>query len=124
MSQRPKHLNLLSIRLPLPGVLSIFHRISGLILLLALPLSLAALQCSLSSAEGYAYMGELLARPFMRLCALAAMWALFHHICAGVRFLLLDFHVGVSLPAARFSAGLAFVVSLVATAIFAVWLWS
>ena len=124
MSRRPKHLNLLRIRLPMPGVLSILHRISGAILLLALPLSLAALQCSLSSHESYAAVGELFARPWAKLCALGAAWALCHHVCAGIRFLLLDVHIGLPLPVARMSAALSFVVSLLATAAFAVWLWS
>jgi len=108
----------------MPGVLSILHRISGVILLAALPASLAALHCSVISAEGYAAVGEWLAKPWVKIFVLGAGWSVCHHVCAGVRFLLLDFHIGVSLEAARVTAALAFLASIGLTAAFAVWLWS
>ena len=46
---RPKHLALSQIRLPLPGLVSILHRVSGMLLFLVLPLLLWALQYSLRS---------------------------------------------------------------------------
>lgn len=123
MKARPKYLNLPAIRLPLPGVLSILHRISGVILMAALPFALWALDLSVASEESYALVAECLSHPFIKLCVWGAAWALFHHLCAGVRFLLLDFHVGAALAAARFSAAAAFVVSILMTVIFGVWLW-
>ncbi|MGI9297749.1 MAG: succinate dehydrogenase, cytochrome b556 subunit [Gammaproteobacteria bacterium] len=118
-----KHLNLLAIRLPLPGVLSILHRISGVILIGALPFALAALQWSVGSREEYTQVAECFSHPFIKLCVWGVAWSLFHHLCAGIRFLLLDFHIGVSLAAARFSAGAAFAASILMTAVFGVWLW-
>ena len=123
MAQRPKYLNLLQIRLPLPGVLSIFHRISGVLLILALPFFLATLQYSISNEEGYDCVVQFFSHPLAKLVVWGVAWALFHHVCAGVRFLLLDFHIGVELAAARTSAVLAFVVSIVLTLLFGVWLW-
>ncbi|MGI9307378.1 MAG: succinate dehydrogenase, cytochrome b556 subunit [Gammaproteobacteria bacterium] len=120
---RPKYLNLPAIRLPLPGILSIFHRISGALLIIALPFALWALDLSVASEESYAQVAKCLSHPFIKLCVWGAAWALFHHSCAGARFLLLDFHIGASLPAARFSAGLAFAASIVMTIAFGVWLW-
>ena len=38
MPLRPKYLNLLQIRMPLPAIVSIMHRASGAVLFLALPL--------------------------------------------------------------------------------------
>lgn len=122
--RRPKHLNLLQIRLPLPGVLSILHRVSGVLLIWALPFALAALQCSIADAEGYAAVVAFLAHPLVKIAVWGVAWALFHHLCAGVRFLLLDCHIGVSLPAARASAVAAFVVSILLTVLFGVWLWA
>ena len=40
MPIRPKYLNLLQIRMPLPAIVSIMHRVSGAALFLALPLML------------------------------------------------------------------------------------
>jgi len=45
--QRPKYLDLFRIRLPVPGFVSILHRISGLGLFLFLPFLLWLLQSSL-----------------------------------------------------------------------------
>ena len=42
--QRPVFLNLLQIRLPLGGVLSILHRVSGVLLVLAIPIFVYFLQ--------------------------------------------------------------------------------
>ncbi|MBE8157963.1 MAG: succinate dehydrogenase, cytochrome b556 subunit [Betaproteobacteria bacterium] len=123
MKPRPKYLNLPAIRLPLPGILSIFHRISGVILMMALPFALWALDLSVASEESYAQIAKCLSHPFIKLCVWGAAWALFHHLCAGIRFLLLDFHVGMELAAARFSAAAAFAVSILMTIIFGVWLW-
>ena len=120
---RPKYLNLLKIRLPLPSVLSILHRLSGVVLIAALPFALAALAMSLASEAGYAKVGSMSDNPLCKLMVLGTVWALFHHLCAGTRFLLLDLHLGVSLAAARFSAVLAFAVSIMLTLAFGVWLW-
>ena len=119
-----KHLNLLAIRLPLPGVLSILHRASGALLIVALPIALGFLQWSLESEEKYAQVVACLSHPFVKLCVWGIAWALFHHLCAGIRFLLLDLHIGASLAAARFSAGVAFAASIFMTIVFGVWLWS
>ena len=121
--RRPKYLNLLQIRLPLPGVLSILHRVSGMLLVFALPFFLAALQCSIASREGYDAIVGILSHPLVKLAVWAAVWALLHHLCAGIRFLLLDMHMGTALSAARASSVAAFIVSLLLTALFGVWLW-
>jgi succinate dehydrogenase / fumarate reductase cytochrome b subunit len=44
-------------------------------------------------------------------------WALAHHACAGVRFLLLDLHIGGERLAARRGARLVLAVSLALTAL-------
>ena len=120
---RPKHLNLLVIKLPLPGILSILHRVSGVILLGSLPFALAALEWSLGSEKEYEQIASCLSHPFIKLFVWGVAWALFHHLCAGIRFLLLDIHIGIELPAARFSSVVAFVASIFLTLIFGVWLW-
>ena len=123
MQKRLRYLNLFAIRLPLPGVLSILHRVSGVLLILALPAALAALQWSVESEGGYDNVVEVLAHPLAKLVVWGIVWAFLHHLCAGLRFLLLDFHIGVGLAAARSTTVLAFAVSIVLTLLFGVWLW-
>jgi succinate dehydrogenase / fumarate reductase cytochrome b subunit len=122
-NMRPKFLALHQIRLPLPGVVSILHRISGTLLFLALPLLLWMLQCSLRSVETYTELMDNLQRPVSKVFLLVVLWALLHHFCAGVRYLMIDFDMGVRLAQARTSSKWVLAVSLVLTVVAGVWLW-
>jgi len=122
-SRRPVYLNLLKIKLPLPGLVSIMHRVSGLFLFLLLPALLYALQQTLVSEQGFAEVKTWLQWPLAKLAVLAVVWAYLHHFCMGLRYLALDFDIGVDLPQARFSAKLVLVASIAATVLIGVWLW-
>lgn len=111
-TDRPVYLNLFHIRLPLPGLVSILHRISGALLFLALPLLLSLFQRSLAGPESYAELRDGLAGPVPKLILLALLWACLHHFFAGLRFLALDLHRGVDLPAARSTARAVLALSL------------
>ena len=115
-ARRPKYLNLLRIRLPLPGVVSIMHRISGMFLILVLPFAIYVLDVALASEQGYESVAAAFAHPAVRLVTFACLWALYHHLCAGIRFLLIEMHVGVELAAARASAAAALVAGFVLAA--------
>jgi succinate dehydrogenase / fumarate reductase cytochrome b subunit len=121
--RRPLWYNLSPLNLPVPGLSSIFHRVSGILLFLGLIWFLYLLDLSLASESGYAQAGDQLRHPVMKLLVIAAVWALLHHMCAGIRHLFLDIDVGVSLHAARRSAVAVFIVSLALTASIAVRIW-
>jgi succinate dehydrogenase / fumarate reductase, cytochrome b subunit len=121
--RRPLWFNLSPLNLPVPGLVSIFHRVSGALLFLGLVAFLYLLELSLASESGYAQAGELLRQPIAKLLVIASIWALLHHLCAGIRHLFLDIDMGTSLHAARRSAFAVFVVSLALTASIAVRIW-
>jgi succinate dehydrogenase / fumarate reductase cytochrome b subunit len=121
--QRPKHLALHLIKLPLPGLISIFHRISGLALFLALPLLLLMLQYSLRSNVTYTQLQEVLDHPLAKLIMLALLWSFMHHFCAGIRYLAIDLHYISNLKQARGSSKIVLAVSLLLTIIIGVKLW-
>jgi len=121
--RRPLWFNLSPLNLPVPGLVSIFHRVSGALLFLGLVAFLYLLELSLASESGYAQAGDLLRAPAVKLLVIASIWAFLHHLCAGIRHLFLDIDVGVSLHAARRSALIVLVVSLALTASIAVRLW-
>jgi succinate dehydrogenase / fumarate reductase, cytochrome b subunit len=122
--KRPKHLDLTKIRLPLPGIVSILHRVSGFALfLIGIPFLLWVLNCSLTSQEGFDGWRETFNRPIVKLILIGFLWAYLHHFFAGLRYLALDLHKGVSLPAARASSKLVLIVSVALTLILGVWLW-
>ncbi len=125
---RPKHLNLMQIRLPLPGFVSILHRISGIGLFLCLPVLIALFGASLGTPEQLeCYRATMaftvLGLPVVKLLLLGLLWAYLHHFCAGIRFLLLDMHIGVDLAPARASAMAVLVISLSLTAFLGVLTW-
>ncbi len=121
--RRPKHLDLAKIRLPMPGFVSILHRVSGALMFVLIPLCLYLLERSLASADTYAGMATFVGHPIVKLVLLALLWAFLHHLFAGIRFLMLDLHVGSELAAARSSSGAVLVVSLILTVVLGVKLW-
>ncbi len=120
---RPKHLNLLQIRLPLPGVISIMHRAFGATLFLAIPLLLYAMQLSLESPQSFDGLKSVLAHPLVKVISLGLVWAYLHHFCAGIRYLALDLDYGTDLGPARASAKAVVAVSLALTLLIGVWIW-
>jgi len=121
---RPKHLNLLRIRLPFPALVSILHRVSGALLFLALPLLLCAFNLSLRSAHDYGRVLDVLSAWPVKILLVGLCWAFFHHLCAGLRHLALDMHWGVGLKAARASAFAAFAGAALMTAWAAYRIWA
>jgi len=125
---RPKYLNLrallFEIRLPLPGWISILHRVSGA--LLVFPFAawlLYMLDRSLASEQTFQAVQSYLDLPLVKAGGLLFVWAYCHHLCAGVRFLLLDLNRGIELVPARRSSLAVLVVSLALTAFFGARLW-
>lgn len=102
--QRPKFLNLFHIRLPVTGVVSIAHRISGAMLVLLTPILIYLLDVSLRDAQGYDQARNVFDHPFVRFLAVFLIWGLAHHALAGFRHLLFDLDIGFSRAAARRSA--------------------
>jgi len=119
--RRPKYYDLSLAHLPPPGLVSIFHRISGALLFFPiLPLMLSVLEGALGSQEGFTRISTLAGRPGVKLILLACTWAYAHHFFAGIRYLVLDTHVGMGKAAARASALAVFAAGL-ATALVVAW---
>ena len=112
IKKRPKNLDLTTIRLPLPGKVSILHRVSGAGLFLCFPLLLWLFGESLASAESYAALKSIAGLLPVKVVLAGLLWAFVHHFCAGIRFLLLDLHVGIEKEAAGKSAVIVFAVSI------------
>jgi succinate dehydrogenase / fumarate reductase cytochrome b subunit len=118
--------DLIAYSLPLPAKVSILHRASGLLLFLLLPLVLWLFDLTLSSERSFERFQSFLASPLSRIVLVGLSWALLHHLCAGIRFLLIDLEIGVDRVPARRGAAIVLAVSLALTAlaalrIFGVW---
>lgn len=114
---RPVFLNLLRIRQPVAAVVSILHRLSGFFMVLLLPGLIYLLQLSLSSVDGYSRAIAFMDKPLLRYIAIGLCWMFTHHFLAGLRFLLLDFDVGITRNTARKTAWLVHVGAILVTAI-------
>mgnify|MGYP003502896633 FL=1 len=122
--QRPKYYDLNLAHLPLPGLVSIFHRISGALLFVpVIPALLYLMQATLGSEAGWLHWKAVLSDPAVKLVLLAFVWLYVHHFFAGIRYLLLDVHVGVALEPARASAKLVFAAGALATLAIAWRIW-
>ena len=117
IKKRPKNLDLTTIRMPLAAKVSILHRVSGAGLFLFLPVLLWLFSASLTSAETFATFRSVFASLPAKVVLAGLLWAFVHHFCAGIRFLLLDLHVGIEKEAARKSAAVVFAVSIPLTLI-------
>ena len=115
--KRPVYLNLVKIRLPVGGILSILHRATGAFLVLLLPITLYILQRSLHDSEAYAEIAAQAATPLGRAVVLVFVWVFAQHFFSGIRHLLLDIGIGDSKPAARRNAWIAFAASLAVVAL-------
>jgi len=95
MSTKPVYINLFKIQLPLSALLSITHRVSGILLFfLVLPASAYILNILLDSQLSYdlfieSYQSSTLLRTFVLFNILIFQY----HIIAGLRHMLMDFHI-------------------------------
>ncbi|WP_076591524.1 succinate dehydrogenase, cytochrome b556 subunit [Herminiimonas arsenitoxidans] len=106
-------------RLPLAGILSILHRVSGALMFVLLPFILLLLDKSLLSETSFEHFKGIASHWFVKLIILALAWAYLHHFCAGIRHLLMDVHVGLDKNTAKKSAVIVFAFSLPLTALVA-----
>jgi succinate dehydrogenase / fumarate reductase cytochrome b subunit len=104
--KRPTYLNLFTIRLPIGGVVSIIHRITGVALALLVPAGIYLLQLSLESPHSFYGVVALLDSFSGRVVLIVLLWIFAQHFFSGLRHLFLDIDVGVGKTAARCSAWL------------------
>jgi succinate dehydrogenase / fumarate reductase, cytochrome b subunit len=115
MRPRPVYLNLFQIRQPLPAVISILHRFAGVLLFLLLPAVIGLLALSLSSADAFATVAQALRSWPLRVLFLVPVWFFWHHFSAGIRYLILDMHIGLDRTPARRSSAVVIAAGLLLT---------
>ena len=109
-----------SYRLPAAGIVSILHRISGVLMFLLMPFIIWMFDTSVSSEISFAkfkaaFNSGLGFVPgwFFKLVALALIWAFLHHFIAGLRHLWMDVsHDAVTKEFGKSSAVVTLVLSL------------
>jgi succinate dehydrogenase / fumarate reductase cytochrome b subunit len=122
-SQRPVNLDLRTIKLPITGVTSFLHRVSGIILFLGLGFMLYALGKSLGSEEGFADVKATLTSPLAKFVAWGLLSALLYHLVAGVRHLIMDMGIGETLEGGQRGSKIVIAVSVAVIVLAGVWIW-
>lgn len=123
--QRPVYRNigmadLSNYRLPIIGIASIVHRITGVALFVGMIFLLPMLQMSLKSEAGFeAFRTIVWGNWIAKLILIGLLFAVIYHLVAGVRHMIQDANKWLDLQAARSTASAVFVVSAVLTALVA-----
>jgi succinate dehydrogenase / fumarate reductase cytochrome b subunit len=123
-SDRPKYLNLLEIRQPLPAVVSLLHRVSGALLFFpGIPFLLCGLDMTLNSPQDYARLQSFLDNYVVKGLLTLLLWSFLHHFFAGIRFLALDLGYGGALGRARASSKIVLAAGILFTLLISTRIW-
>ena len=120
---RPVNLDLTQFSFPLPALASITHRITGVIMFVGLAFMLYALDRSLTSAEEFAAVRELLESPLAKFITWGLLTALGYHLLAGIKHLLMDMDIGETLEGARLGSQVTIVLAVILSILAGVWVW-
>lgn len=120
--QRPTNLNLLTIRFPLPAIISILHRVSGVVLFLTIPMALWGLSYTLTP-DGFDAFQDAYDTFWVKFVLWLMLVPFCYHLIAGIRHLLSDIHIGDTLKAGRASARYTIIGAVLLIILVGVWLW-
>ncbi len=121
--ERPVYISLTQFRFPVTAIASIVHRITGMLLFLGIGYLLWLLSLALQSPTGFDQAAVALQAPFAKLVLWGVLGMLIYHILAGVKHMVMDFHIGDSFEAASAASYGVFVVTVVLALAAGVWLW-
>ena len=122
-TKRPVNLDLFQFKFPPMAILSITHRISGVVLFLWIPFFLYILHCSVDSPLTYIVLQHALQGFWMRLALWIGLSAVFFHLLSGIRHMAMDLGFWEIVTESRWSAYATFVLGLVVILLLVVWIW-
>jgi len=127
LKQRPQFRNIhvsqiVAYRLPPAGIVSILHRVSGVLMFLLMPFIIWMFDASVTSEVSYGAFQAAFAAGvgfvpgwFLKLVVLALIWAYLHHLIAGLRHLWMDATHAVTKEFGRVSALVTLALSVLLT---------
>jgi len=122
-NSRPVNLDLTTIKLPLPAIVSILHRLSGVLMFFFVPVLLWMLQHSLKSSQGFEQVADCFSGHVAKFILWFFVAGLLFHLVAGIRHMIMDLGFGESLEGGRRGAKIIVVLSIVLIALAGIWLW-
>lgn len=122
-TNRPVNLDLYTVNFPITAIVSILHRVSGVVLLGGVIILLWMLDMSLSSEEGFNSLQETLQAPLAKIILWGVLAALAYHLVAGIRHLIMDLGVGETLEAGKRGAVISIAISIILILLAGYWVW-
>ncbi len=108
---------------PFTAIVSITNRVLGIVLFVGVAFGLYLLDLALSSEAGFAQAQNFMSMTLVKLVVLFFIFSLTYHLVAGIKHLLLDFHIGDSFEAAQIGSAVVVVSSLLITGIIGLNIW-
>ena len=99
--KRPMFLNLAQMKFPVTAIISIGHRISGVVMFVSLPWLIYLFQKSTTSASSFAAIGASIRSFPFSLFLIATVFAFAYHISSGIRHIIMDMGFGKSWGVAK-----------------------
>ncbi|MFT6029791.1 MAG: succinate dehydrogenase / fumarate reductase cytochrome b subunit [Oleiphilaceae bacterium] len=121
--KRPVNLDLTQFSFPLPALTSIVHRVTGVMLFVAVAILMYFFDLSLSSEEGFNTARESLNSVFVKFIMWGIVSALLYHLVAGIKHLLMDFGIGETLEGGVLGSKIVIAISVALILVAGVWIW-
>ena len=116
-------LSLINYKFPVQAIVSILHRISGVILFIFIPIIIWAFDCSLKSEESFSKVLSAFGNGGVEFVIWFFTSMLIYHLCAGIKHLIMDMGFCDSKISSRIASYLMLVISIALIALLGVWIW-
>lgn len=122
-AERPVNLDLTKFRFPPMAILSVSHRISGVLLFLFTPLAIYMMHEAATSQQTFNTLIHVMQNFWMRLAVWIGISVTLFHLMSGIRHMVMDLGFWESLHAGRISAYTVFALGFIVTVLVGVWVW-
>jgi succinate dehydrogenase / fumarate reductase cytochrome b subunit len=122
-TQRPVFLDIPKMRFPVTAMISICHRLSGVLLFLLVPLAIYLLGASVASQSSFMHLKVWIHHPGIGFLIWLLLSATSFHLLAGIRHLLMDCGIFEHFKQAKVTAYCVIVGTIVLMVLLGVWIW-
>lgn len=118
-----RNFDLFTISYPFTAIISFLHRLSGVCAFLFIPFLLWIFTVSLESKESFEQIKNVLTNPILKLIVWSIWTALWYHLIAGIRHLVMDIGMSENLKNARVSGAITILIAILLAVLTGLWLW-
>ncbi len=120
---RPKNLDLATIQMPITAITSILHRITGVMLFVAVGFLVWALSLSLESRQGFDQTVAVMTHPLAKLITWGILSLVIYHLFAGIKHLIMDAGFAETKEGGPLAARITLVLTVVVIVLMGIWVW-